>query len=62
MEKITQFLKEVIAEGKNIIWPTKHQTVFYTIAVILVSLIVAYYLGLLDQIFNHGLGWVLNHR
>lgn len=62
MEKITQFIKEVVAEAKNVTWPTRNQTIFYTIAVIVVSLFVAYYLGALDQIFSHFLSWVLNYR
>lgn len=59
MSKTIQFFKEVIAESKNITWPTRNQTIFYTIIVIIVSLIVAYYLGLLDNIFKNGLNWIL---
>jgi len=59
MSKTIQFFKEVIAELKNITWPTRNQTIFYTIIVIIVSLIVAYYLGLLDNIFKNGLNWIL---
>lgn len=59
MSKTIVFFKEVVAEFKNITWPTRNQTVFYTIIVIIVSLIVAYYLGFLDHIFNNGLNWVL---
>jgi len=62
MDKITKFIKEVIAELKNITWPTRNLTIFYTITVIVVSLIVAYYLGLLDHIFKDSLNWILQHK
>lgn len=60
MNKITNYIKEVIAEGKNVTWPTKKQTIFFTVAVLIVSVIVAYYLGLFDFLFQRGLGFLLN--
>ncbi|MFA6251756.1 MAG: preprotein translocase subunit SecE [Candidatus Paceibacterota bacterium] len=59
MDKIINFIKEVIEEAKHVTWPTRKQTILFTIAVLVVSLLVAYYLGLLDLIFSKGLGWLL---
>ena len=59
MEKTIQYLKEVVAEMKNVTWPSRNQTIFFTVAVLIVSIIVAYYLGLLDSIFSKILGWFL---
>lgn len=59
MKKIIDYIKEVIAEAKNVTWPTRKQTIFFTITVLVVSLIIAYYLGLLDFLFGKGLGWLL---
>lgn len=59
MNKITEFFKEVIAESKNVTWPTRTQTVIFTVAVLIVSIAVAYYLGLLDHLFSQGLDWLL---
>ncbi len=59
MNTIKQFIKEVFAEGKNITWPTRSQTIFYTAIVIFISLLIAYYLGLLDHIFNFSLNWAI---
>lgn len=50
--KITTFLKEVRLEMKKVNWPTRQQTVRYTLIVIGVSLVVAAFLGALDFIFN----------
>lgn len=60
MNKTIEYFKEVRAEMKNITWPTRNQTIFYTIAVLAISVIIAYYLGLLDFLFSKGLGLILN--
>jgi len=59
MSKTINYIKEVLAEAKHVTWPTKKQTIFYTIAVLAVSVIIAYYLGLLDLLFGQGLGLLL---
>ena len=55
MNKTKEYIKEVIAEAKNVTWPTQRQTINFTIAVLAVSVLVAYYLGFLDFIFGEGL-------
>ena len=50
-EKITTFLKEVKMEIKKVNWPTRRETVRYTLIVIVVSFVVAAFLGGLDVIF-----------
>ena len=52
IQKIITFLKEVKLEMKKVNWPTKQETLRYTLIVIGVSLVVAFYLGLLDFIFT----------
>jgi len=47
-----QYLKEVRAEMKHVSWPTRQQTIVYTIVVIGISLATAVYLGLLDYVFS----------
>jgi preprotein translocase subunit SecE len=55
MSKITEYLKDTRAELKHVIWPTRRQTFYYTLIVIILSLIIAYYLGVFDFIFSQGL-------
>lgn len=55
MSKITEYFKETKAEMKHVVWPTKNQTIFYTIAVIVISLLIAYFLGFFDFAFMQGL-------
>ncbi|HAE36473.1 MAG: Preprotein translocase, SecE subunit [Candidatus Nomurabacteria bacterium GW2011_GWF2_35_66] len=62
MNTITDFIKEVLAEAKHITWPTRKQAIYATIAVLVISLLVAYYLGLLDFLFSKGLEQLLLNR
>jgi preprotein translocase subunit SecE len=50
--KIITFLKEVKLEIKKINWPTRQQTIRYTLIVIGISVVVAVFLGGLDFIFT----------
>jgi preprotein translocase subunit SecE len=59
INKIAQFLREAKAELLKVNWPTKKQTIIYTIAVIGVSIVVAAFLGSLDYFFNYLLKVVL---
>jgi len=59
INKIIAYLKEVRAEMTNITWPTRKQTIFYTVTVLAISVLIAYYLGLLDFVFSKGLSQIL---
>ena len=54
MSLITYF-KETQQELKHVSWPTRQQTIVFTIVVILVSFGVAFFLGFFDCIFKIGL-------
>ena len=53
MNKIKQFLLEAKAELSKVNWPTKKQTINYTLLVIGISLAVAIFLGALDFLFSY---------
>jgi len=59
MEKTINYIKEVIEEAKKVTWPTRKQTIFFTVAVLVISVVIAYYLGLLDFLFSKGLKYLL---
>lgn len=46
------FIKEARIELKKVTWPTRRETLRYTVAVILMSLAVAAFLGGLDMFFT----------
>ena len=56
---ITTYLKETRAEFKHVTWPTRKQAIMYSVAVIVISLFIAYFLGAFDRIFQFGLGKLL---
>ena len=50
--KIITFLKEVRLEIKKVNWPTRQETIRYTLIVIGISVAVAMFLGAFDFIFT----------
>lgn len=52
MHKAIDFLKEVREELNKVVWPTKKQTIRYTVLVIIVALVVGVFLGGLDYILT----------
>jgi len=56
---VKAYFRDSISEMKKVVWPTKKQTRAYTITVILLSIGVAIFFGLLDYVFNLGLGAII---
>ncbi len=52
MNALAVYLRESIEELKKIVWPTREETLQHTIYVIVISLIVAGFLGGADYLFN----------
>lgn len=53
MNRVLTFFKEARIELKKVNWPTKRQTINYTLLVMGVSLAVAAFLGGLDYLFGY---------
>lgn len=47
-----QFIREAYAEMRKVKWPTRQQTVHYTVLVVMIALATAAYIGVLDYIFS----------
>lgn len=60
MSKIIEYFKETQTELKHVIWPSRSQTIYYTLFVIILSVLIAYYLGIFDFIFSRGLEKIIN--
>ena len=54
MQKIKKFLKEVNGELRKVTWPTKQELIGSTIVVVIVSLILAIFIGIVDRILGAG--------
>lgn len=59
MNKAISFLKEVKEELNKVAWPTREQTLRYTILVIIVALVVGAFLGGLDYILTAVTAFIL---
>lgn len=56
---LAQYLKETQAELKHVSWPTREQTIYFTVVVIVVSIVTALFLGLFDGLFRKALEFVI---
>ena len=54
MEKIQKYLKETMAELRKMTWPTKDELMGSTIVTVVVSFIVAIFIGIVDRILTLG--------
>ena len=50
MSKIIEYLKETKTELKHVIWPSRSQTLFYTLIVVVLSILIAYFLVIAKMI------------
>jgi preprotein translocase subunit SecE len=51
--KLLDYIRDTKGEMKHVSWPTKSQATGYTILVLIISVILAFYLGFFDYIFTN---------
>jgi len=56
------FATDVVSELKKVTWPTKAETIRLTMIVIIVSLIIGTYVGIIDILLAKGLEFVTKFR
>ena len=52
MNKIINYLKETKAEMRHVNWPTRKQTLYFTILIIAIAVSTSFFLGFFDFIFS----------
>lgn len=52
--RVIRFLREVVAELRKVIWPTRSQLIRYTIVVLIFVSIMVAFVALLDLVFAQG--------
>jgi preprotein translocase subunit SecE len=52
MNRISDYIKETRAEMSHVNWPTREQTIRFTLMIIAVSVLTAALLGLSDFVFS----------
>lgn len=60
MQKLTQYLKDTLAEMKQVKWPTQNQALIYTALIIFVCTVIALFVSLFDFIFASGIDFIIN--
>ena len=58
-EKIKTFFKEVSVELRKVSWPTRQQTVSATVVVIVLTIVVAVFLGIIDLVLGRLVGTIM---
>ena len=59
-KKIFKFLREVRLEMKKVTWPTRKEITGSTVVVIVTVIIVAIYLGIVDNILQQAMLWLVS--
>ena len=54
MEKLKKYLKETSAELRKMTWPSKDELIGSTIVTVVVSFIIAIFIGIVDRILTFG--------
>ncbi|MBI2475631.1 MAG: preprotein translocase subunit SecE [Candidatus Taylorbacteria bacterium] len=57
--KIKEYLQETKVELSHVSWPTRKQAFVYTVVVIIISFVTAFYLGAFDYLFSLILGKII---
>ena len=60
MSNLSNYFKATVAEMKQVSWPSQRQALVYTFLVILLSVLVALFLGLFDFLFSTGVDFIVN--
>lgn len=59
MKKLVQFIKDSIAELRKVVWPTKENAISSVKVVIISTILVALFLGLIDFLCVRGIDLIL---
>ena len=60
MQQFTQYLRDTVAEMKQVKWPTQNQAMIYTALIILVCTVIAIFVSIFDFIFASGIDFIIN--
>ncbi len=60
MTQFIKYIKATAAELRQVNWPTQKEAISYTVLVIVVSAVVALYVGVFDYLFSQGINAIVN--
>ncbi len=56
---VTTWVRDVRSELKKVVWPTREEALKLTIVVVVLSVIVGFFLGMVDAVFSAFITWLL---
>lgn len=59
-DSLKNYLVGSYIEMKKVSWPTKNQTINYSVLVVGLSVGVAFFFSLLDYVFSYGVNFLIN--
>jgi len=60
MSNLSNYLRDTLAEMKQVTWPTQKQAFLYSFLVIIISIIVSLFLGGFDFLFGEGVKFIID--
>jgi preprotein translocase subunit SecE len=60
--RIREFVQEVLAEFRKVTWPSRQELVNSTVVVIVVTVVLAVFLGAVDIALARAVEWILGGR
>ena len=57
--RIRAFAQEVLAEFRKVTWPTRQELIDSTVVVIVVTVVLAFFLGAVDIVLARVVEWIL---
>lgn len=60
MTQLVKYVRATFAELRQVSWPSRQEAISYTILVIVISAIVALYIGAFDYLFSQGVNTLIH--
>jgi preprotein translocase subunit SecE len=57
--RVREFVQEVLAEFRKVTWPSRQELVNSTVVVIVVTVVLALFLGAVDVVLTRAVEWIL---
>ena len=54
-----EFVQEVLAEFRKVTWPSRQELINSTVVVIVVTVVLAFFLGAIDIVLARAVEWIL---
>jgi preprotein translocase subunit SecE len=61
MSNLGNYLRDTMAELKQVAWPSQRQAFLYTVLVIVIAVFVSLFLGAFDFVFTRGIEAIISN-